>query len=308
MAASAKRALLGALVASVAVAATKFIVGTITGSTVMIAEGIHSLVDMGNSGLMLFGAARSQRAADKAHPFGYGMELYFWSLVVAMVVFGAGGGLSIYEGARTIAHPRVVTHLWPNLLVIGVASIFELLSLLVGLRELAAYRRERQFAGSILATIRESKNPAIFLTVLEDTSDLLGLAIAASALLLAHYLALPVIDSIASVVIGCVLVLEATVVGIECRGLIIGESARAPVVERIREVIAGHPEVGVLFGLRTLHLGPDTILVVLRVQFPSAGLASELRSANPAIKDVAFELEPLSSSPIENHRSEESGG
>lgn len=303
MAASAKRALIGALAANLAVAATKFVVGTLTRSTVMLAEGIHSVVDMGNSGLMLFGGWRSRRPADDAHPFGYGMELYFWSLVVAMVVFGAGGGLSIYEGARTLAHPRVVTHLWPNFLVIGATSIFETISLVIGLREFTAYRRERQFPGSILAVIRASKNPAIFLTVLEDIADLLGLAIAAIALALSHYLGVPELDSIASILIGGVLVLEAILIGIECRGLIIGEAARPLVVDRIRESIMKHGELAALNELRTLQLGPDTILVVLRVRFPAAMLVADLETAaehlqgelsavNPAIKHVVFDVRP----------------
>lgn len=304
MAASANRALIGALAANLAVAAMKFLVGTITRSTVMIAEGIHSLVDTGNSGLMLFGASRSRRPADQTHPFGYGMELYFWSLVVAMVVFGAGGGLSIYEGVRTLAHPRVVTHLWPNFLVIGVAAIFETASLVVGLREFSAYRREKQFTGSILATIRASKNPAIFLTVVEDTADLLGLALAAAGLALSHYLGVPELDSIASVLIGGVLVVESILVGVECRGLITGEAARPMVIARIRETITRYPELGELQELRTLQLGPDTILVALRVHFPAAMLVAELEAVGerlerelrvvyPAIKHVVFDVRPM---------------
>ena len=138
MSASSRRALVGAMAANLAIAAVKFAVGALTHSTVMIAEGIHSLVDTGNSALMVLGEARSRRPADDEHPFGYGMELYFWSLVVAMVVFGGGGGLSVYEGVRAIFHPRVITRLWPNYAVIGAAAIFEGISLIIGLREFAS--------------------------------------------------------------------------------------------------------------------------------------------------------------------------
>src|SRR5437870_4939314 len=140
MPSSSKRALIGALAANLGIAATKFVVAAITGSTVMIAEGIHSLVDTGNSGLMLFGQWRSRRPADEVHPFGYGMELYFWSFVVAMVVFGGGGGLSIYEGVRALIHPRTTTGLWPTYLVIGAATIFEATSLAIGVREFSVDR------------------------------------------------------------------------------------------------------------------------------------------------------------------------
>ena len=301
MHASSRRALLGALAANLGIAATKFVVGGVTGSSVMIAEGIHSLVDTGNSGLMLYGQSRSRRAADEAHPFGYGMELYFWSFVDAMVVFAGGGGLSVYEGIRAVLQPRVTTLLLPNYLVIAVAAVFEGISLAIGLREFAAYRRERKFVGSTLSVMRASKNPAMFLAVLEDSTALVGLSIAALGLTLSHFLAIPQLDGVASILIGLVLVLEASLLGLECRGLIIGESARSVVVDQIRQVAALHDELGVIEDLRTLQLGADSILVVMQVRFlvsavvgdlerATARLVRELRTAIPSIKHVAFDF------------------
>jgi cation diffusion facilitator family transporter len=303
MPASSKRALVGAMAANLGIAATKFVVGAITRSTVMIAEGIHSLVDTGNSGLMLFGEWRSRRPADDAHPFGYGMELYFWSFVVAMVVFGGGGGLSIYEGVRALFHPRAVTVLWPNYLVIGVAAVFEGVSLAIGLREFGAYRRERRFEGSMLAVMRASKNPAIFATVLEDSAALVGLAIAAAGLTLSHTLAMPVFDSVASILIGVVLMAEAGLLGFECRGLIIGEAARPLVIAEIRRTLARHPEIGQIVQLRTLQLGPDSIMLVLgmvppelltigQVKHLSAQLSLDIRQQIPTIKHIVYDFEP----------------
>ena len=303
MPASSKKALLGAVAANLAVAATKFLVGFITHSTVMFAEGIHSLVDSGNSGLMLFGGWRSRRPADEAHPFGYGMELYFWSFVVAMVVFGGGGGLSIYEGVLSLLHPRVMTELWPNYVVLGAAAIFEGVSLVIGLREFGIYRRERRFSGSTYGAIRASKNPAIFVTVLEDTAALIGLAIAALGVTLSHYLGAPPFDAVASILIGIVLVFEAMLLGYECRGLIIGEAARPLVIDRIRCVAARHPELGPVEELRTMQLGPDAVLLLLRVRFPPglavgelerAGeqLESDLRATVPSIQHIVFDLTP----------------
>lgn len=299
--ASSKKALLGALAANLAIAVTKFIVGAITGSSVMIAEGIHSVVDSGNSGLMIYGRRRSMRGPDPKHPFGHGMELYFWSLVVAMVVFGGGGGLSLYEGVHAIVHPRPLTSLWPNYLVIAAAAVFEGASLYVALREFRAYRREHDFAGTTLDVVRASKNPAIFLTVLEDSAALIGLAIAALGVTLGHFLHEPMADGIASILIGIVLMAEALLLGFECRGLIIGESARPVVVDRIRGVIERHGELGELEDLRTLQLGPESILVFLRVDVPgsadvemvrrsSTDLIADLRRAFPQIRDVFFDV------------------
>jgi cation diffusion facilitator family transporter len=299
MPASSQRALLGALAANLAIAATKFVVGAITYSTVMIAEGIHSLVDTGNSGLMLLGRSRSRRGPDDAHPFGHGMELYFWSFLVAMVIFGGGGCLSIYEGVRALLHPRVVAALWPNYLVIAAAAIFETASLVIGLREFSVYRREMRFVGSMLDVMRESKNPAIFVTVLEDVAALAGLAVAAAGLTLSHLLAAPAIDAAASILIGAILILEAGLLGVECRGLITGESARPLLQAEIRRVLSQCDE-GVSAGeFQTLQLGPDTVLLLVSVRLPrtmapgelkdrAERLTIELRRASPVIKHLAF--------------------
>lgn len=299
MAASSKRALFGAMAANVAIAATKFIVGALTHSTVMIAEAIHSLVDTGNSGLMLIGRARSRRGPDPEHPFGYGMELYFWSFLVAMVIFGGGACLSIYQGVVALIHPRPTTHLWPNYLVIGAAAVFEGSSLVIGWREFTAYRREKHFVGSMLAVMRESKNPAIFVTVLEDLAALAGLAVAAIGLTLDHLLDAPSFDAIASIVIGAILVFEAALLGVETQGLITGEAVRPILLDRIRDVVGRHRAIGAIEEIRTLQLGPDAVLLLLGVrasrQLPAADLeeaskrlTDELRSISPTIAHVAF--------------------
>jgi cation diffusion facilitator family transporter len=290
------------MLANLAIAATKFAVGSFTHSTVMIAEGIHSLVDTGDSLLMLLGERRSRRPADEAHPFGYGMELYFWSFVVAMVVFGGGGGLSIYEGMGALVHPRVLTAVWPNYLVIAFAALFEGISLIVGLREFATYRRERRFEGSMLAVMRASKNPAIFVTVLEDSAALVGLLIAAAGLTLSHVLADTTWDAVASMLIGVVLMAESWLLGVECRGLIIGEAARPLVIADVRRTLDRHPEIGKVDRLRTLQLGPDAVMLVLGIRAEPAmkiqdrdraraALAAEIRRQVPSIKHVVCDLE-----------------
>jgi divalent metal cation (Fe/Co/Zn/Cd) transporter len=211
--------------------------------------------------------------------------------------------MSIYEGIHAITHPTPLTKLWPNYLVLGAAAVFEGASLYVGLREFRAYRREREFTGSLLDAVRKSKDPAIFLTVLEDGAALIGLAIAAVGVTLGHFLESPVADGVASMLIGLVLMGEALLLGYECRGLIIGESARTVLVDKIRRVIERHGEVGKLEDLRTLQLGPESILVFLRIDVPgsanvatvrrgSSALIADLRRTFPQIRDVFFDVAP----------------
>jgi cation diffusion facilitator family transporter len=299
MAASSKRALFSAMAANLAIAVTKFIVGSFTRSTVMIAEAIHSLVDTGNSSLMLFGRARSRRAPDAVHPFGYGMELYFWSFLVAMVIFGGGACLSLYRGVMALIHPREAAAFWPNMLVIGAAAVFEGSSLVVGWREFARYRREKRFAGSTLAVMRESKDPAIFVTVLEDAAALAGLVIAAIGVTLSHVLDAPRCDAAASIGIGVILLFEAALLGVETRGLITGEAVRPILLDRIRDVVSRHAEIGPITDIRTLQLGPDAVLLLLGLrptlaapagplEKASAELTADLRRISPAIQHIAF--------------------
>lgn len=299
--ASSKKALIGAALANLAIAATKLTIGALTRSTVMISEGIHSLVDTGNSGLMMFGRWRSRQRADAEHPFGYGMELYFWSFVVATIVFGGGGGLSIYEGIEALRHPREPTALWASYLTIAVAAVFEGTSLVIGWREFRVYRKELRYDGTTLDAIRASKDPAIFLTVLEDTAALIGLALAAAGIAVRQFTGWAPAEAIASILIGAVLAGEAIILAVECRGLIIGEAARPVVVAQLQRAIDAHAGPLRVGSVRTLTLGPDAILVVLELQ-PSAtrdgarlrpaiqALATQLRTAVAAVRYVAFSL------------------
>jgi divalent metal cation (Fe/Co/Zn/Cd) transporter len=192
-----------------------------------------------------------------------------------------------------------MTLLWPNYAVIGAAALFEGSSLVIGWREFAAYRREKHFTGSMLAVMRESKNPAIFVTVLEDLAALAGLAVAAIGLTLSHLLGVPACDALASIVIGAILLAEAALLGVETQGLITGEAVRPILLDRIRQVVARHGQIGAVEEIRTLQLGPDAVLLLLglrpsrtlatgELEEASKRLTAELRGVSPTIAHVAF--------------------
>lgn len=295
MAASSKLALVGAMVANIAIAVTKIIVGALTNSSVMITEAVHSVVDTGNSGLMLLGRRRSKKPADEDHPFGYGMELYFWSFVVASVVFGAGACVSIYKGIRGLSMPEEATSLWVNYLVIAISALFEGTSLWISVREFDKYRAEKSFEGGRLEAIKASKNPAIFMSVLEDSAALLGLAIAAAGIALGHATGNHVWEGLASILIGLVLVGEALLLGYEVRELIIGEPARDRTLAKVNRTLARHRDELPIGDAKTLQLGPDAILVIVPLheaplEAQVAKLVADLRATVPQVKDVAFEL------------------
>src|SRR5665647_3511448 len=205
MAAESKRAVVAAIIGNAAIAVIKFIAGSITGSSAMISEGIHSLVDTGNGGLLYHGLRRSARPADSNHPFGHGMEVYFWSLIVAVSIFGIGGGMSIYEGIIHIQHPAPLENPTINYIVLALAAVFESLSFSVAWRAFRTTRGSRR----TLSAIHHGKDPSLFTVLFEDTAALLGLGVAFVGVFLSHRLKEPVIDGAASIIIGGILVCAA---------------------------------------------------------------------------------------------------
>jgi cation diffusion facilitator family transporter len=209
----------GALAGNLAIAATKFVVAGITGSSAMLSEAIHSTVDTGNSLLLLVGMARSKRAPDVDHPFGYGKELYFWSLIVAVLIFGVGGGISAYEGVLHMLHPEPMQDPTWNYTVLGAAAVFEGLSFSIALHAVLQQKGDKP----LWQALHDSKDPTTFTVVAEDSAALLGLAIAALGVFCSHWLDMPVLDGAASVLIGVLLAAVATLLIHESRGLLIGE-------------------------------------------------------------------------------------
>ena len=258
--------LFGALFANLGIAVAKFVAAGITGSSSMLSEGFHSLVDSGNQVLLLFGQRQAKRPPDARHPFGYGRELYFWAFVVAILVFALGAGISIYEGWRHIRAPEPLRDPTINYVVLGIAALLEGTSWSIAVREFA---RTKGDAGWWEA-IKESKDPAGFIVLLEDSAALAGLAVAAAGIWASHAWDDARIDGAASIAIGVILAIVAALLARESKGLLIGERADVRVVERVRALVAASPGITAVNHVRTLHAAPDAIFVAISADFDDA--------------------------------------
>ncbi len=274
MTAESKTAIFAAIAGNLAIAATKLVAAFFTGSSAMLSEGIHSIVDTGNGGLLLLGLRMSHKPADATHPFGHGMELYFWSLVVAILIFALGGGMSVYEGVAHLAHPQVHHSIW-NYLVLGFAIIFESISFYFAYK---AFRKEMA-GGGVFETIRASKDPATFTVVFEDTAALLGLVVAFLGIFLGHVLNNPYLDGVASIVIGAILAVVAGFLAYESKGLLIGEGVDPKTLASIRAIAGADRTVEEVRRSLTMHLGPNEVLLTLDIRFKKHLTAEEIADA-----------------------------
>ncbi|AXS40552.1 cation diffusion facilitator family transporter [Breoghania sp. L-A4] len=263
MATGSKKVIYAALAGNALISVTKFAAATYTGSSAMMSEGIHSLVDTGNQGLLLYGMKKASRPADDKHPFGYGVELYFWAFVVAILIFAVGAGVSLYEGIQKIVEPHPVTNPIVNYVVLGLAMIFESVAWFIALREFTSIKGKRSY----MQAVQQSKDPALFTVLFEDSAALLGLVAAFIGLAAAQILGLPWLDGAASVVIGIILGGTAIFLAYETKGLLLGESASPELVANIRALVAETPNVDALNELRTMHMGPDDVLLAVSLDF-----------------------------------------
>jgi len=286
----------GAIAANLGIAVTKFLAAASTGSSAMLSEGIHSTVDAGNGMLLLVGIDRSQRAATAEHPFGHGKELYFWSLIVAVLIFGVGGGVSAYQGIVHILHPEPMGDPAWNYVVLGAAALFEGTSFAIALREFVKSKREP----SLWDSFRASKDPTTFTVLAEDAAALVGLLIAALGVWLSHTFDSPAIDGAASIAIGLLLAGVAVLLIRESRSLLVGEGIRPSTAATICELAGKHPHVRSVTRPLSMYLGPDEVLVVLDVEFePDAGaediasavrrIEADIRERFPVIKRIYIE-------------------
>ncbi|MBI1402588.1 MAG: cation diffusion facilitator family transporter [Porphyrobacter sp.] len=255
--------LYGALAANLGIAIAKFVAAGFTGSSSMISEGFHSLVDTGNQVLLLFGQHRAKRPPDDKHPFGYGRELYFWAFVVAILIFALGAGISAYEGWLHIQEPEPLKDPTWNYAVLGVAFLLEGTSWSIALREFARSKGEEGW----WQAIRSSKDPATFIVLFEDSAALTGLAIAALGVWASHSFGDSRIDGVASLAIGAVLAAVAVLLAREAKGLLIGEGADDRMVTRVREVVGASEGVTAVNHVRTVHTAPDSVFAAISADF-----------------------------------------
>lgn len=297
---STHKTIFAAIAANFAIAITKFIAASVTGSSAMLSEGIHSVVDTGNELVLLFGIRRSQRPPDDNHPFGHGQELYFWTLIVAILIFAVGGGMSVYEGITHLIHPHPIENPTWNYVVLGMAIIFE------GLSWGVAFKAFLPSVGkqTLWQAVRTSKDPTIFTVLFEDSAALLGLLVALLGVLLGNLLQNPYLDGTASIVIGVILAVVAVLLAYESRGLLIGEGANPETVNHVRSIAQTDPAVSGVLRVLTLHFGPREILLNLEIQFNrnlSAEevaqavdrLEAQIRQNHPEIKLIFIEAKSL---------------
>ena len=262
--ANSRLALYGALGANVAIAATKFIAAGLSGSSAMLSEAIHSTVDTGNSLLMLTGLRLSKRPPSPEHPFGHGRELYFWSFVVAMLIFGLGGGVSIYEGIHHMRQGRPLEDPGWSYAVLAVSALFEGTSFAIALRE---FKKDIPPGLSFWRALRGSKDPPAYTVVAEDGAALVGLAIAALGIFASHRWQLPALDGLASIAIGALLGGVAVLLIRESRGLLVGEGARPETVKAIKQIALSQPGVKETGPALTMYFGPEEVLLTLDLIF-----------------------------------------
>ena len=277
---SSKLVIYAALVGNLLVALTKASAAAWTGSSAMLSEAVHSLVDTGNEVLLLYGMRRSVRQADPEHPLGYGRELYFWSFIVALMVFALGAGVSLYEGILHILFPKPITDPLVNYVVLGLAFLFEGVSWLVALRQFRALKGPLGY----YEAFRRSKDPISFMVLFEDSAALIGILIAALGTFAATTLDAPVFDGVASILIGLVLAGTASLLARESKSLLLGERADIKLSESILRIAEGGSLASRANGVLTVHLAPDQILVALSLEF-----ADDLRA--PQIEDAVINIE-----------------
>lgn len=285
-----------ALFANLGIAATKFVAASITGSSAMVSEGIHSLVDTGNELLLLLGIYRSQKPADTKRPFGYGRELFFWSYVVALLIFAVGGGVSLYEGVIHLMHPEPIeSPIW-NYAVLGVALVLDGYSLYTALTAFNKQRGSQPFWKSVI----DSKDPVTFTVLFEDASDVLGLLIALLGLVLGQLLDNPYFDGVSSILIGLLLVGVAVVLARESKSLLMGESVDDDTTAQLMALTTADPAVMSVLTMHTIYVSPNEVVLMQRVAFDPAltadlvshaiyRIATTLRTQMPDIKQIFIE-------------------
>ncbi|MDJ0323506.1 cation diffusion facilitator family transporter [Cryobacterium sp. PH31-AA6] len=283
------KAIVAALAANLGIAVTKLIAWAFSGSSSMLAEGVHSLADSGNQLLLLLGGRKARRDADKEHPFGYGRERYVYAFVVSIILFSIGGVFSLYEGINKLQNPHPLETAWLPILVLLVAMGLESFSLRTAMRESNLVRGEETW----VQFVRHSKSPELPVVLLEDVAALAGLVFAFLGVGLTIITGDPVWDAIGTLFIGVLLVLVAIVLGIETKSLLVGEGAGRKDASKIERAILTGPETRRIIHLKTLYLGPDELLVAAKIGFDAETRFSDVAAAINAVEARIREAVPI---------------
>jgi cation diffusion facilitator family transporter len=267
-----KKTVTVALAGNLVIAAAKCAAAWFTGSSAMLSEGAHSLVDCGNEVLLLYGMRRAAKPPDLAHPFGHGREVYFWSFVVALLFFALGAGVSFYEGVQHLLHPEAIRNFAVTYIVLAIAMVCEGISLRVAVKEFARHKGDLGY----VEAIKRSKNPTNFTVLLEDSAALLGLGVAFIGILGAQLLEMPELDGVASLGISLILGTMAVFLATETKGLLLGEQASPQLEAAILRMASEDPAVHMANGVYTVHIGPEQIVAELSVAFERSADAAEI--------------------------------
>jgi len=283
--AESKTAVMAAIAANAAIAVTKFAAAAVTGSSAMISEGVHSIVDMGNGGMLLLGIERSKAPADDLHPFGHGKELYFWTLIVAISIFGIGGGISLYEGIIHVLHPGPIEPPFWNYATLLLAIVFESISGYIALRGFLAEKGPRGW----IEFVREGKDPTAYAVLFEDGAALLGLVFALTGIALTQLTQNAVFDGAASIAIGLLLAAVAFVLAGKSKGLLLGECADPKVVRDIERIARADADIVHVSRALTMQMGPNEVVVDLEVavrpDLDASGLREALRRVERNVRE-----------------------
>jgi cation diffusion facilitator family transporter len=277
-----RTAIVAALIGNLLIAVTKGVAAGLSGSSAMLSEAVHSLVDTGNEVLLLYGLKRAAKPPDKVHPYGYGRELYFWSFVVALLIFAVGAGVSAYEGLVHIRHPEMIQDVWINFVVLGLAAMFEGVSWWFGWKAFSRVRRSRPIWDAFVA----SKDPTTFMVLFEDSAALAGIVIAAIATFFSWKLKLPWIDGAGSVLIGAVLAIVAVLLARESKELLIGERASPELSAAVRQTASEDPCVHQVIDITTSQMGPDQVIATIAVEIDEDLRVPEVEQLIHRIEDA----------------------
>lgn len=287
MSTGSKKIIIAALIGNTLISITKFVAASMTGSSAMLSEGIHSIVDTGNQILLLYGLKRAAQPASPQFPFGHGKEIYLWSFVVAILIFAVGAGISIYEGIDHIRHPSTLHDPTVNYIVLGLAMIFEGGALYFALTEFNKVRGSYSY----VEAVQRGKDPSMFVVLFEDCAAMLGLFVALTGIMLAQITGNALWDGVASVIIGLILAFTAIWLAHETKGLLIGEGANKDIVEGIHRIASEQESIEKINEVLTLHMGPEFILVNMSISFKSHLPVGNIEKAIEIItKDIKEEF------------------